>query len=117
MTPQSRQFMLTAAWLFARHGRPRRARVIVEALVEDDPTDGVAAAALAELLLSAGEGASALKVLAAADFPSELSRAEAILETRALAMTGRKDDSERRWRRYLASQKGSERSWVEEKRG
>ena len=108
--------MLTAAWLFARHGRPRRARVIVEALVEDDPTDGVAAAALAELLLSAGEGASALKVLAAADFPSELSRAEAILETRALAMTGRKDDSERRWQRYLASQKGAQRSWVEEKR-
>ena len=39
--------MLTAAWLFARHGRSHRARVIVEALVEDDPTDGVAAAALA----------------------------------------------------------------------
>ncbi len=114
MTPQNRQFMLTAAWLFARHGRPRRARVLVEALVEDDPSDGVAAAALAELLLADGEGAAALKVLAAADFPPELSRAEAILETRALAMTGQKDDSERRWRRYLASRKGTGRSWVEE---
>ena len=114
MTPQSRQFMLTAAWLFARHGRSHRARVIVEALVEDDPTDGVAAAALAELLLADGEGASALRVLAAADFPAELARAEAILETRALTMIGRKDDGERRWRRYLASQKGAERSWVED---
>ena len=114
MTPQSRQFMLTAAWLFARHGRPRRARVIVEALVDDDPPDGVAAAALAELLLANGEGAAALKTLAAADFPPELSRAEAILETRALAMIGRKDDSERRWRRYLAARKGAGRSWVEE---
>ena len=81
--------------------------------MEDDPSDGVAAAALAELLAD-GEGAAALKVLAAADFPPELSRAEAILETRALAMTGQKDDSERRWRRYLASRKGTGRSWVEE---
>ncbi len=114
MTPQSRQFMLTSAWLFARHGRPHRARAIVEALVEDDPADGVAAAALAELLLADGEGQAALKVLAAADFPPELSRAEAILETRALAMIGRTDESGRRWRRYLASQKGAGRSWVEE---
>ena len=114
MSPQSRQFMLTSAWLFARHGRPRRARVIVEALVEDDPTDGVAAAALAELLLADGEAAAALSVLSAADFPPELARAEALLETRALAMTGRQDESERRWRRYLASRKGANRSWVEE---
>ena len=106
--------MLTSAWIFARHGRARRARVIVEALVEDDPTDGVAAAALAELLLADGEAALALKTLADAEFPLELSRAEAILETRALAMLGRKDDSERRWRRYLASQKGANRNWVEE---
>ena len=106
--------MLTAAWLFARHGRSHRARVIVEALVEDDPSDGVAAAALAELLLADGEAPAALKVLAAADFPPELARAEAILETRALAMIGRTDESGRRWRRYLASQKGAGRSWVEE---
>ena len=106
--------MLTSAWLFARHGRPQRARVIVEALVEDDPTDGVAAVALAELLLADGDGEAALRVLASANFPPELSRAEAILETRALAMTGRKDDSERRWQRYLASQRGPARSWVEE---
>ena len=114
MSPQSRQFMLTSAWLFARHGRPHRARVIVEALVEDDPTDGVAAAALAELLLADGEANKALQVLAAADFPAELARAEAILETRALAMSGRTDDSTRLWRRYLASLQGSNRSWVEE---
>ena len=48
--------MLTAAWLFVRHGKPRRARVLMEVLVEDDPRDGVSAAALAELLLSDGEG-------------------------------------------------------------
>ena len=114
MNSQSRQFMLTAAWMFARHGRPRRARAIMEALVEEDPTDGVSAAALAELLLADGEGEQALQTLATAEFPPELTRAEAILETRALAMTGRKEDSERRWRRYLASQKGAGRSWVEE---
>ena len=115
MTPLERQFMLTAAWLFARHGRPARARAVVEALVEDDPADGVAAAALAELLLAGGEAEAALKVIAAADFPDTLTRAEAILETRALAMLGRSDDGARRWRRYLASQRGADRSWVEEK--
>lgn len=113
MTPESRQFMLTAAWLFVRHGRPRRARVLMEALVEDDPRDGVSAAALAELLLADGEGDNALRVLRMADFPAELARAEAILETRALAMVGRKSESARRWKRYLESRKGAERNWVE----
>ncbi len=113
MTPESRQFMLTAAWLFVRHGRPRRARVLMEALVEDDPNDGVSATALAELLLADGEGDNALHVLRMADFPDELARAEAILETRALAMVGRKEESVRRWKRYLESRKGAERNWVE----
>lgn len=114
MDSQNRQFMLTAAWLFARHGRPHRARVIVDALVEDNPADGVAAAALAELLLADGQAAPALTALAAADFPPELARAEALLETRALVMMGRQEDGERRWQRYLASQKGTARNWVEE---
>ena len=92
---------------------PHRARVLMEALVEDDPRDGVSAASLAELLLLDGRGEEALHVLRMADFPAELARAEALLETRALAMVGRKTDGVRRWKRYLEARKGAERSWVE----
>ena len=55
MTAEERQFLLTAAWLFVRHGQPHRARALVEALTEVDPRDGVSAAALAELMLADGE--------------------------------------------------------------
>ena len=113
MTAEQRQFLLTAAWLFVRHGRPNRARVLVEALVEEDPRDGVSAAALAELLLAENEGDEALSVLRRADFPPELARAEALLESRALAMVGRGMEAKRRWARYLEYRKGSARSWVE----
>ena len=113
MNAEARQFMLTAAWLFVRHGLPQRARVLMEALVEDDPRDGVSAASLAELFLTEGRGEEALHVLRMADFPAELARAEALLETRALAMVGRKAESVRRWKRYLEARKGAERNWVE----
>ena len=53
MTPDERQFLLTAAWLFLRHGQTSRALAVCEALREDDPRDGTAAAALAEILLFA----------------------------------------------------------------
>jgi predicted Zn-dependent protease len=112
MTNEERQFMLTAAWLFVRHGRSERARVIMEAMQEENPRDGVSAAALAELLLASGEAERALRVIRSADFPAELSRAEAVLETRALAMLGREQESERRWKRYIASKKGESRSWI-----
>ena len=114
MDADDRQFLLTTAWLFARHGQPSRARLMCEALVEADPKDGVSAAALAELLLSDGEGDAALRVLQMAEFPEELTRAEAILETRALAMIGRKSDSVKRWNRYIESRKGANRNWVSE---
>ena len=112
MNAEERQFLLTAAWLFVRHGQPARARALVEALVEADPRDGVSAAALAELMLAGHEGFEALKVLRAADFPPELARAEAVLETRALAMVGRAAESTKRWRRFLESRKGKGRSWI-----
>lgn len=112
MTAEERQFLLTAAWLFVRHGQPNRARALVEALTEADSRDGVSAAALAELMLADGEAFEALKVLRAADFPPELARAEAVLETRALAMTGRTAESVKRWKRFLASRKGKGRSWI-----
>ena len=112
MNAEERQFLLTAAWLFVRHGQPARARALVEALVEADPRDGVSAAALAELMLAEHEGFEALKVLRAADFPPELARAEAVLETRALAMVGRAAESTKRWRRFLESRKGKGRSWI-----
>lgn len=89
-----------------------RARVLCQALVDDDSRDGVSAAALAELLLDEREAASALAVLRAADYPSELDRAEALLETRALAQLGRRNEADLRWRRYVAAQKGGNRSWV-----
>ena len=112
MDADDRQFLLTTAWLFARHGQLARARVMCQALVDDDPRDGVSAAALAELLLGDHEAAAALTVLRAADYPPELDRAEALLETRALVQLGRQRDASLRWRRYVAAQKGGNRSWV-----
>jgi len=112
MDADERQLLLTTAWIFARHGQSARARTMCEALAEDDPRDGVVAAALAELLLRDGEAEPALAVLRAADFPPELARAAALLETRALAQLGRREDADRRWRRFVASQRGPDRSWV-----
>ncbi len=112
MTRIERQFLRTSAWMFMRHGQRRRAKSLCAALVEDDPRDGVAAAAYAELLLEDGEAAAALSVLREADFPPSLLYAEAVLETRALRDTGKAGEAESRWRRHLASQKGADRRWV-----
>ena len=112
MEEDERQLLLTAAWLFMRHGRRDRALGVCEALHEDDPGDGTAAAALAELLLERGEAARAVEVLRSADFPQGLLHAEAVLETRALRMMGRGAEAHSRWNRYLESRKGTERKWV-----
>ena len=111
MDADDRQLMLTAAWIFARHGQGSRARTLCEALVEASPRDGVSAAALAERLLDDNEPAQALSVLRAADYPSELARAAALLETRALRMLGRNEEADRRWRRHLDSQNRN-RKWI-----
>ena len=112
MTQTERQFLRTSAWMFMRHGQRSRAKCLCAALVEDDPRDGVAAAAYAELLLDDGEASAALSVLRDADFPPSLLYAEAVLETRALRGAGKADEADARWRRYLASQKGAGRRWV-----
>ncbi len=112
MTTDERQFLLTAVWLFLRHGQGSRARNLCEALLEENPRDGTAAAALAELLLETGDARQALDVLRAADFPSDLEHAEAVLETRALRLLGRVSESSARWRRYLEARKGAARQWV-----
>lgn len=112
MTSESRQFLLTTGWMFLRHGQRHRAKHIFAALVESDARDGVAVAALAELLLDDGESQKVLDLLRNADFPSELSYAEAVLETRALKMSGRSREGAFRWRRYLESRKGAERQWI-----
>ena len=112
MNPEERQFLLTVMWLFMRHGQPVRARAVCEALVEEDPRDGVAAAALAELLLNDGDARGALNVIHAADFPPNLAHAEAVLETRALRLAGRRAEAESRWRRYIETRKGAERKWI-----
>lgn len=113
MDLNDRQLLLTTAWLFARHGQNARARVLCEALVEESPRDGVSVAALAERLLADGEADRALALVRGADFPPELVRAAALLETRALRMLGRDQDAARRWNRYVAASKGSRRKWVE----
>ena len=112
MNAEERQFLLTAAWLFMRHGRRDRALAVCEAVCEENPRDGVAAAALAELLLDRGDAERALEVLRSADMPAELSHVEAVLETRALKFSGRRSEADSRWRRYLESKKGPSRKWV-----
>ena len=112
MDADERQFLLTAAWIFARHGQRSRARTLMEALCEANPRDGVPAAALAALLLSDGDGIGALRVLRKANFPQSLDRVEAILETRALNMSGRRAEGAQRWKRYLEARKGGARKWI-----
>ena len=109
---EERQFLMTVAWLFMRHGQPSRARNVCEALAEESPRDGVVAAALAELLVQEGNASRALDVLRTADMPKSLSYAEAVLETRALRMLGRRSEADSRWRRYLEARKGIERRWA-----
>lgn len=98
--------------MFLRHGQRHRAKRIFAALVEADARDGVAVAALAELMLDDGEAQKVLDILRNADFPEELAHAEAVLETRALKMSGHVRESLYRWRRYLESRKGAERQWI-----
>ena len=112
MDEDSRQFLLTAAWLFMRHGRRERALSVCEAVYEADPGDGVAAVALAELLLGQGETKRVVEVLRAATVPAELAHAEAVLETRALRLAGRGAEADARWRRYIESRKGADREWI-----
>lgn len=112
MDPDERQFLKTAMWLFLRHGQPVRAKTICEALVEDDPRDGIPAVALAELLLDDGDGRGALEALHGADIPSYLAHAEAVLETRALRRAGRRVEADARWRRYIEARKGTGRKWI-----
>ena len=112
MAEDERQFLLTVAWLFMRHGRRERALSVCEAVYEADPGDGVAAVALAELLLERGETNRAVDVLRTADVPDELAHAEAVLETRALRLAGRGAEADSRWRRYIESKKGADREWI-----
>ena len=112
MTPDERQFLLTTAWLFLRHGQRPRALAICEALREDDPRDGTAATALAQLLLQDGDATRALDILREADYPPSLSHAAAVLETRALRALGRKAEAAARWTRHLETLKGAARQWM-----
>jgi len=112
MESDEREFLCTTAWMFAQHGQRTRARTLCAALVEDNPRDGIAAAVLAETMLADREPEAALKVLRQADFPPVLERTEALLESRALQMLGREEEARRRWRRYVASAKGTGRKWI-----
>lgn len=113
MNGQERQFLLTAAWLFMRHGRRDRALAVCEALHEADRSDGVAAVALAELLIEEERNiGEVLEVVRRADIPKELEHAAAVIETRALRLGGRAAEADARWKRYLQARKGAERKWI-----
>ena len=112
MEGEERQFLMTTAWLFMRHGQSRRALCVFEALFEDDPRDGTAAVALAELLIDGGKAARAIEVLHSTYVPGDLLHASAVLETRALRMLGRKREADERWSRYVESRKGASRRWM-----
>ena len=112
MTDDERQFLRTAAWMFMRHGQRPRALAVCEALVEDEPRDGISAIAFADLLLGDGDAARALEVLHVADVPPTLAHSAAVLETRALQALGRRGDATARWNRYLAARKGAGRDWL-----
>jgi predicted Zn-dependent protease len=112
MTNDERQFLLTAAWMFMRHGQAARARAVCEAVVEENPRDGVASVALAALMLGAGEAPRAVEALRATDVPPELAHAAAFLEARALRMAGRDREAASRWSRYIESRKGAARRWT-----
>ena len=112
MTSDERQFLMTAAWMFMRHGQRSRALAVCEALLEDEPRDGVVAVALSGLLLDEGEAARALEILHVAEVPSSLAHAAAVLETRTLRTLGRDAEAADRWNRYLESRKGAARQWM-----
>ena len=112
MDRDDRDLLVTAAWLFARHGQYHRARALCEAVVEGNPKDGVPALAAAELMLADGDAQLALSTLRRTNCPESLAREGALLESRALSMLGRKAESARRWKRYLAMEKGEKRNWV-----
>ncbi|MBO7483459.1 MAG: hypothetical protein J6U17_06215 [Kiritimatiellae bacterium] len=112
MPTDERQFLMTAVWLFMRHGRRDRALGVCEALSESDPRDGTVAVAYADLLIGEGKASEAVEVLRAADMPPDLRHAEAVLETRALRVAGRGAEADSRWRRYIESQKGASRQWI-----
>lgn len=112
MEAEERQFLLTTAWFFARHGQTDRARTLCSALVEDNAHDGIAAAALASFQLDAAEPEAAMETLSRARFPKALERAEALLETRTLIALGRAAAAQRRWQRYLDAAKGKSRTWA-----
>lgn len=95
-----------------RHGQRKRALAVCEALVEENRRDGIAAAALAELVLEEGDAAKAVETLRFADIPSSLAYAAAVLETRALKQLGKTFEAQERWTRYLESRKGAERRWL-----
>ncbi|MBO4287818.1 MAG: hypothetical protein J5985_06605 [Kiritimatiellae bacterium] len=112
MDEEERQLLLTAAWLFARHGQGVRARNVLEALAEENPRDGVVAAMLADLLLQEHQAVAALEVVRSGEFPAELKRAEALLETRALRMLGKTEEADARWSRFVKASRGGEREWI-----
>ena len=112
MDTEEKQLLQTTAWLFMLHGRADRARNLVEYILSEEPTAGLAASILAAILLDAHAPDDALTALRNANFPPSLARAEALLETRALRDLGRTSEATSRWNRFLQAQKGAQRQWI-----
>lgn len=113
MDGEDRKFILTAAWIFSSHGQSQRALPLLAALNEANPLDGTAAAAYAEILIAAGQYPKAAQVLRLADVPEELERAAAVLESRALLLSGKEAEAGKRWQRHLRSAAGA-KSWIKD---
>ena len=113
MDKEEIEVLATTAWLFTRHGRADRALPLLEAILEEKPDDGIAAAMLADIRLSRGEADAALDSIRKARFPKELARAAALLETRALKNLGRETEAHNRWSRDVEAAKGANRKWVQ----
>ena len=100
MDDLERKAMLTAAWMFAGHGRGDRAVGILEWIVADRPTDPATSSALAALQLERGDPAAAWLSLERADFTGGFRRVGALLQARTLRALGRVEEAEARWRGY-----------------
>lgn len=114
MDEEDKQVILTAAWLFMQHGQTQKAKALCREVNEQEPSDGVCGALLAQLYLDDAEPEEALEVIRNTTFPPELERVAALLEARALKDTGHPEEGRECWQKYLEQKNGRTRRWVVE---
>lgn len=105
METPDEKLLLTAAWIFANHGRSDRACTLLDWVVAANPDCVEAVSALALLKLDAGNPERALELVRHSEFPARFARVGALLEARALAELGRTEEAGARWNRYEAGRR------------